>query len=90
MLTQVRGNPWLGLGKPNDLNRAAHRACPGIGRSFQSDDNVIRFQLGIVDDFNGVLDDAENDATFVEDFLPVRQRLAGKMRVEDLDRKSVV
>jgi hypothetical protein len=54
------------------------------------DQDTVFVHLRIVDDLLCDLHHAENYPCFVENPLPVLQRLAGKQRIEDFDQRRGV
>src|SRR5437762_13079940 len=65
------------------LNRAADRELQLPARSFERNDDVIRSQLRIVDDFLWPAHGAEGDMNAIEDFVPMRHRLRAENLVQN-------
>src|SRR5207249_8068549 len=60
------------------LNRAADRELQFSARSFERNDDVIRSQLWIFNDFLRAAHGTERDMNAVKDLIPVRHRLQAK------------
>src|SRR5258708_40197193 len=65
------------------LNGAADRRCQFAARPFERNDDVIRSQLWIFNDFLWAAHGAERDMNAVKDFVPVRHRLRAKDLVQN-------
>ena len=65
------------------LNGAADRRGQFAACAFERNDDVIRPQLRIVDDFLWPAHDAEGDVNAIEDFVPMRHRLRAEDFVEN-------
>src|SRR6185369_8561836 len=65
------------------LNRTADRRRQLLAGSFKRNDDVIRSQLWIVDDFLRVAHSTERHVDAIEDLVPMRHRLRAKHFIEN-------
>src|SRR6202041_1627132 len=75
MLADPRRPPGRHLGNTVHLNRTADGRGQLLAGSFERNDDVIRSQLRIINDFLRLTHGAEGDVNAVEDLIPMRHRL---------------
>ena len=80
MLSDLRRALRRYFGDTVHLNRTADGRGQFAAGSFERNDDVIRSQLRIIDDFLRLTHGAEGDVNAIEDLVPMRHRL----RAEDL------
>ena len=82
MLADSRRAPGRDLGDAVHLNRTADGRGQLLAGSFERNDDVVRSQLRIVNDFLRPTHGAERDLSAVEDFVPMRHGLRAKNLIE--------
>src|ERR1700733_13624175 len=82
MLADSWRPPCRHLGNTVHLNRTADGRGQLLAGSFELNDDVIRSQLRIIDDFLRLTHGAEGDVNAVEDFIPMRHWLRTKNLIE--------
>ena len=75
VLAKCRGALCRDFRNAMHIDGAADRRGELAARPFERNDDVVRAQLGIVDDFFRSAHDAERDVDAVEDLAPMRHRL---------------
>src|SRR5690242_14960587 len=65
------------------LNRTADCRRQLLAGSFKRNDDVIRTQLWIVDDFLRIAHSSERDVDAIEDLVPMRHRLGAEYFIEN-------
>ena len=82
MLADSRRAPGRYFGDAVHLNRTADGRRQLLAGAFERNDDVIRSQLWVVNDFLRLTHGAEGDVNTVEGFVPVRHWLRAKDLIE--------
>ena len=83
MFANFRSAPGRLFGDTVHLHRAADGEFDIFPGVFQRNDDVVGFQLRIVDDLLGAAHDTERDVDATQDFIPMRHRLRAEHFIEN-------